>query len=100
MARRKKPAKIINQSIQVSVVVNKPRGTLITPQLLTEAVNVFLESGDMPTGFEISGILWTKQFPGRKKEYAYTNPSDFHEILQKAKQIGIAPKVFSLASER
>lgn len=98
MAKRSRPIRA--QSLQVSVRMKKPSGIEITPQVIQEAINEYIERQRLPPGFEISLIVWHKEYSGGgQKDYKYENANDFLPVLQAAKRAGILPKVFSRASE-
>lgn len=100
MAKRKRKPQIRSQSLQVSVKIKRPRGHTINPKLIQKIIEDFIDDGEIAEGFEIEMIIWHKELvSGQVKDYRYYKNSDFHEILDKARRIGIVPKVFFPASD-
>jgi hypothetical protein len=91
MARRRIPT----QSIQLHLRIRKPKGIKITRELLQSAVDRFIETGEETPGITITGVVWIKG----EREYPYSDPEQFQEILSKAKKAHLSPRVFSLASD-
>lgn len=96
MGKRKKKAYLKSQSLQVRVRAKVPKGFLITPKVLQEALDSYINNEVAPQGFEISMIIWHKEYvDGREKDYEYSDESDFPAILSAAKKAGIVPRFFS-----
>lgn len=100
MRTKKKRPQVRAQSLQVSVRLKVPKGVQVAPKVIQEAIHKFTETGELPNGFEISMIVWHKEYAnGRSKDYSYDSDGEFPAVLDAARRAGIIPKVFSRVSE-
>lgn len=73
-----------SKRLQVSIAVSRPQQVTVTKELLRSALKRFIQTGRMPKGMKITGIVWENE-PSYIKEY--DDPGRFAEVLERAEGV-------------
>lgn len=78
--------KTIAKRIQVNITVRRPQGVKVSNELLNAAIQQFIKHGIMPSGMEISLVVWENEPRGT---YEYDEPDKIREVLAAAQNIDL-----------